>query len=309
MDGKEDVPLRARLDGGVATLTLDRPHRRNSLDLTLSRHLLLGLLCAGTIRGFARSSSPETAGPSARATMSRACGDGGWATAATPVRPHHLGRSLSAGLRGDPAPPQTRGGGSDRRRGGRGAEIACAADFRLADTRASIGSCLAGVGHVGNVVLMSRLTGPARATEIYLTGRMVSGTEAVHLGLFDRLCEPADFDRELAALTDRFAALPTASVGLFKELRERSWGSPPSTGCGFRTPTTSRPTPLWPTPARAWPRSRRSGRPASPGLTGAGACPVTSFAVPWGSVVAANGAASGPRPGPRPFAATTERVF
>ncbi|NEE43807.1 enoyl-CoA hydratase, partial [Streptomyces sp. SID8455] len=47
VDGKEDVPLRASLAGGVATLTLDRPHRRNSLDLTLSRHLLLGLMCAG----------------------------------------------------------------------------------------------------------------------------------------------------------------------------------------------------------------------------------------------------------------------
>ncbi len=41
VDGEEDVPLRASLAEGVATLTLNRPRRRNSLDLTLSRHLLL----------------------------------------------------------------------------------------------------------------------------------------------------------------------------------------------------------------------------------------------------------------------------
>lgn len=239
VDGKEVVPLRASLAGGVATLTLDRPHRRNSLDLTLSRHLLLGLMCAGDdprVRTVVITGSGGAfcAGDDVGSVRRWRLGD----RADTPFDPitsdaHYL-RVCEAILR-LPKPVVV---GLTGAAAGAGAEIACAADFRLADTRASIGSCLAGVGHVGNVVLMSRLTGPARATEIYLTGRMVSGDEAVRLGLFDRLCEPEDFDRELADLAGRFAALPTASVGLFKELRERSWGQPPSTGCGSRTRTT-----------------------------------------------------------------------
>ncbi|MFJ9688112.1 enoyl-CoA hydratase/isomerase family protein [Streptomyces bacillaris] len=231
VDGKEDVPLRASLDGGVATLTLDRPRRRNSLDLTLSRHLLLGLMSAGDDPGvrtvvITGSGGAFCAGDDVESVRRWRLGD----RVDTPFDPitsdaHylrvceailHLPKPVIAGLTGAAA--------------GAGAEIACAADFRLASTRASIGSCLAGVGHVGNVVLMSRLTGPARATEIYLTGRMVSGDEAVRLGLFDRLCEPEEFDGELAALASRFAALPTASVGLFKELRERSWGQPAEYG-------------------------------------------------------------------------------
>ncbi|MEI7030371.1 enoyl-CoA hydratase/isomerase family protein [Streptomyces pratensis] len=231
VDGRRDVPLRARFDCGVATLTLDRPHRRNSLDLTLSRHLLLGLMCAGDdprVRTVVVTGSGGAfcAGDDVDSVGRWRSGDRG----DTPFDPitsdaHylrvceamlHLPKPVVAGLTGAAA--------------GAGAEIACAADFRLADTRASIGSCLAGVGHVGNVVLMSRLAGPARATEIYLTGRMVSGAEAVRLGLFDRLCEPGDFERELGELAGRFAALPTASVGLFKELRERSWGQPAEYG-------------------------------------------------------------------------------
>lgn len=64
---------------------------------------------------------------------------------------------------------------------GAGAEIACAADYRLADDTAGIGSLPASVGHVGNVVLMSRPVGPAWATEIYPTGRMVPAAEALSL--------------------------------------------------------------------------------------------------------------------------------
>lgn len=231
VDGKEDVPLRASLAGGVATLTLDRPHRRNSLDLALSRHLLLGLMCAGDdprVRTVVITGNGGAfcAGDDVGSVRRWRLGD----RADTPFDPitsdaHYL-RVCEAILR-LPKPVVV---GLTGAAAGAGAEIACAADFRIADTRASIGSCLAGVGHVGNVVLMSRLTGPARATEIYLTGRMVSGAEAVHLGLFDRLCEPEDFDRELADLAGRFAALPTASVGLFKELRERSWGQPAEYG-------------------------------------------------------------------------------
>ncbi|MFF3559188.1 enoyl-CoA hydratase-related protein [Streptomyces sp. NPDC002574] len=227
VDGDGDVPLRAGQSGGVATLTLDRPHRRNSLTAGLSRHLLLGLLCAGddpsvrvvvlTGNGGAFCAGDDVdsvrrwrLGDRADAPFDPLTSDAHYLRVCEAML--HLPKPVVVALTGAAA--------------GAGAEIACAADYRLADSNAAIGSCLAGVGHVGNIVLMSRLTGPARATEIYLTGRMVAGEEAVRLGLFDRLCAPGELDAELAVLTASFAALPTASVGLFKELRERSWGQP-----------------------------------------------------------------------------------
>ncbi|SCD35260.1 enoyl-CoA hydratase-related protein, partial [Streptomyces sp. DvalAA-19] len=143
VDGKEDVPLRASLDGGVATLTLDRPRRRNSLDLTLSRHLLLGLMSAGDDPGvrtvvITGSGGAFCAGDDVESVRRWRLGD----RVDTPFDPvtsdaHylrvceailHLPKPVIAGLTGAAA--------------GAGAEIACAADFRLASTRASIGSCL-----------------------------------------------------------------------------------------------------------------------------------------------------------------------
>ncbi|MCW7943746.1 enoyl-CoA hydratase [Streptomyces hygroscopicus] len=225
------MPLRARLADRVATLVLDRPRHRNSLIHALSSHLLRGLLCAGDdpeVRTvvLAGSGGAFCAGDDVDSVRRWRLGD----RADTPFDPvtsdaHylrvceavlHLPKPVLAAVTGAAA--------------GAGAEIVCAADYRLADTTASIGSRLAGVGHVGNVVLLSRLVGPARATEIYLTGRMVPAAEALALGLFDRVCAPDAFSRELGALTEQFAALPTASIGLFKELRERAWGQPAEYG-------------------------------------------------------------------------------
>ncbi|WP_078591924.1 enoyl-CoA hydratase/isomerase family protein [Streptomyces megasporus] len=225
------VPLLASLHEGVAVLRLDRPERRNALTLPLSGALLEGLVRAGAdhrVRAVVlRGSGPAfCAGDDVPSVRRWLDGD----RADVPFDPvtsdaHylriceqmlHLPKPVVVGLTGATA--------------GAGAEIACAADYRLADDTAAIGSRLASVGHVGNVVLMSRLVGPARATEIYLTGRMVPAAEALSLGLVDRVVPAASFEAELAETARRFAALPTRSVGLFKELRERSWGQPAEYG-------------------------------------------------------------------------------
>ncbi|MER6127928.1 enoyl-CoA hydratase-related protein [Streptomyces sp. NPDC001795] len=231
IDPDPDIPLRAHMADRVATLVLDRPRHRNSLTHVLSSHLLQGLLCAGddpevrtvvlTGSGGAFCAGDDVdsvhrwrLGDRADAPLDPLTSDAHYLRVCEAIL--HLPKPVVAAVTGAAA--------------GAGAEILCAADYRLADTTAAIGSRLAGVGHVGNVVLMSRLVGPARATEIYLTGRMVPAGEALELGLVDRVCPPDAFSRELGALTEQFAALPTGSVGLFKELRERSWGQPAEYG-------------------------------------------------------------------------------
>ncbi|WP_194905461.1 enoyl-CoA hydratase/isomerase family protein [Catenulispora rubra] len=223
--------LLAELSEGVATLTLNRPERRNSLTHEMARDLLRGLVVA-------------SGDPQARVIVLR--GAGGTFCAgddvATVERWRHGDRAaapfdhltsdayylrICEAMLNAPKPVVAAVEGAAA---GAGADIACAADYRLLADSARIGSCLVGVGHVGHAVLMSRLVGPGRATEIYLTGRLVPAAEALAIGLADRVAPAEHFDKELAGLVGGFAQAPTRAIGLFKELRERSWGQPATTG-------------------------------------------------------------------------------
>ncbi len=109
---------------------------------------------------------------------------------------------------------------------GAGAELACAGDVRIASTRARLGSALVNVAQAGGLVMMSRLVGVARATEIYLSGALLDAREAERLGIFTKVVEPDELVEVALAEARRLAAAPTAAIGLFKELREQTIGQP-----------------------------------------------------------------------------------
>jgi enoyl-CoA hydratase/carnithine racemase len=105
---------------------------------------------------------------------------------------------------------------------GAGSEIACAADLRVGGPSTRFGSALVKIGHVGATCMLQRLVGPAKATEIYLTGRMVGVDEAHRIGLLDQVAPSDDELLEQATRTAiGLAAGPTKAIGLYKELRER----------------------------------------------------------------------------------------
>ncbi|MEW6284338.1 MAG: enoyl-CoA hydratase-related protein, partial [Candidatus Eremiobacterota bacterium] len=62
-------------------------------------------------------------------------------------------------------------------------------------------------------VFLPRLIAPARAWEMILTGRPVSGEEALHLGLVNRVCDPEDFDRHLEEFVQPLLQLSPAVHG------------------------------------------------------------------------------------------------
>jgi 2-(1,2-epoxy-1,2-dihydrophenyl)acetyl-CoA isomerase len=226
-----DETLAADLTDGVATLTLNRPERRNSLTRGMAEALLAALVVAGgdervrviVLRG---AGGMFCAGDDVAAVDRWRAGERDEAPFDPLTADAYYLRVCEAVLNA-PKPVIAAVEGAAA---GAGAEIACAADFRLFSADARIGSCLVRVGHVGNVVLMARLVGPGRATEIYLTGRLVPAAEALAIGLADRVAPPERFEKELAALAEDFARAPTRAIGLFKELRERSWGQPATTG-------------------------------------------------------------------------------
>jgi 2-(1,2-epoxy-1,2-dihydrophenyl)acetyl-CoA isomerase len=223
--------LLARLSGGVATLTLNRPKRRNSLTREMTRDLLRALVVAGgdpQVRVIVLRGAEGTfcAGDDVPAVDRWRHGDRD-AAPFDPLTSDAYYLRICEAMLTAPKPVVAAVEGAAA---GAGAEIACAADYRLLADSARIGSCLVAVGHVGNVVLMSRLVGPGRATEIYLTGRLVPAAEALAIGLADRVAPSERFDEELAGLAGNLAQAPTRAIGLFKELRERTWGQPATTG-------------------------------------------------------------------------------
>ena len=216
---------------GVATLVLDRPEARNSLTHVMSSTLLAGLLAAAAdpavrVVVLTGAGTAFCAGDDVGTVQRWRSGDRADAPFDHVTADAHYLRICEAILHA-PKPVVAAVNGAAA---GAGAEIACAADYRFASDAARIGSCLLGVGHVGNAVLMSRVAGPARATEIYLTGRLVPAAEALAIGLFDRVVPHGEFAPALAAFARDLAAAPTRAIGLFKELRERSWGQPAEYG-------------------------------------------------------------------------------
>jgi 2-(1,2-epoxy-1,2-dihydrophenyl)acetyl-CoA isomerase len=76
----------------------------------------------------------------------------------------------------------------------------------------------------GGTWLIPRLIGVARAKELLLLGRELSGEEAAEWGLVHRAVDDADVDATSAALVDRLAAGPTVALGLTKWLVHQGAG-------------------------------------------------------------------------------------
>ncbi|MDL9980177.1 enoyl-CoA hydratase/isomerase family protein [Microbacterium sp. ASV49] len=98
---------------------------------------------------------------------------------------------------------------------GGGAELAYAADIRIGTPGVRIGNPEPGLGIIaaaGASYRLPRLVGEAHATELLLTGRILSGDEAYAWGLLSSLHEPEDLHQAAEKLADRIAALDPLAV-------------------------------------------------------------------------------------------------
>lgn len=92
---------------------------------------------------------------------------------------------------------------------GGGAELAYAADFRIATARLRIGNPETSLGIIaaaGALWRLPRLVGYPLAAELTLAGRVLTGEEALAAGLVGELFEPGDLLTGAHALADRIAA-------------------------------------------------------------------------------------------------------
>jgi enoyl-CoA hydratase/carnithine racemase len=114
---------------------------------------------------------------------------------------------------------------------GGGLQIALGADLRFvrADAKLALREITFGITpDMGGTQLLPRMIGYERALDLIVTGRFVSGQEAVEIGLASRVCEDPKADA-LAFAAEIAGKSPTA-VRLCKELVAMSRTDPLSTG-------------------------------------------------------------------------------
>jgi enoyl-CoA hydratase len=191
----------------IAVVTIDRPERKNAVDRATAEAL------AAAFRRFDDDSSLSvailTGGGSvfcagadlkalAEGNGNRVADDGDGPMGPTRML---LGKPVIAAIEGYAVAG--------------GLELACWCDLRVAARDAVFGVYCRrwGVPLIdGGTVRLPRLIGMSHALDLILTGRGVSGDEAVRMGLANRLCEPGHALATAHELARSIAAFPQACM-------------------------------------------------------------------------------------------------
>ncbi len=213
-------------DGPVRIVTIDRPERRNAVDPATAAALMdafseldaddsasVGVLtgaggcfCAGADLKAVLEGWEKRGEPSARMTPDRG-----------PLGPTRMlmSKPLIAAVEGYAVAG--------------GLELALWCDLRVAATDAVFGVFCRrwGVPRVdGGTVRLPRLIGMSHALDLILTGRGVSGDEAVQMGLVNRLTEPGAALEAAVVLAHDLARLPQACLREDRASAYEQWGVP-----------------------------------------------------------------------------------
>ncbi|MET9794245.1 enoyl-CoA hydratase family protein [Nocardiopsis alba] len=207
-------------EGGVATVTLNRPERLNALTFEAYadlRDLLLelphrddtrALVLRGRGRGFCSGGDVDEIigrtlemAPDELLAFTRMTGEVIRAMRECPV-------PIIAGIQGTAA--------------GAGAVLALAADFRVASRSARFAFLFTKVGlagaDMGAAYLLPRVVGLGHATRILMLGDTIDSTEAERIGLIDPPVEDEELDTAVDRLARRLAEGPAFAYAQTKAL-------------------------------------------------------------------------------------------
>ena len=110
---------------------------------------------------------------------------------------------------------------------GAGAIVAMASDVRLGTARSKTAFLFNRVGlagcDMGACSILPRIIGQGRASELLYTGRALGGEEGERWGFFNRLCAPEALLEEAQALALEFAQGPTFANGITKIMLHQEW--------------------------------------------------------------------------------------
>ena len=119
---------------------------------------------------------------------------------------------------------------------GGGLELALACDIRLASTDAQMGFPEVGLGifpGMGGTQRTTRLIGKGRASELIFTGCQIDADEAVNIGLVNRAVPPHQLMAEARRLAERIARQGPVAVGRAKTAINQALQSDLDSGMAF----------------------------------------------------------------------------
>ena len=110
---------------------------------------------------------------------------------------------------------------------GAGAILAMASDLRYGTAGARVAFLFVRVGlagcDMGACAMLPRIIGQGRAAELLYTGRAMDGTEAERWGFFNALCAPDAVLAEAEAVARRLAEGPTLAHAMTKRMLHQEW--------------------------------------------------------------------------------------
>ena len=206
--------LRVEVGDAIATFTLDRPDALNSLTVPLKEELIKafrGVAKDPAVRVVIRTGAGRAfcAGQDLRERL-----EPGAAPLATEIRERF--NPLIVAMRGLEKPIV---GAINGIAAGAGASMAFACDIRIAAEGASFMLAFGKVGLVpdsGATWFLPRLVGPAKATELAMTGDPLSAADAERFGLVAKVVPAEALLDEARALAGRLAAGAPRALGLTK---------------------------------------------------------------------------------------------
>ena len=203
-------------DGGVATLTLNRPENRNALNLAMCEGLLAAAQAAA-------------ADPEVRLVLVRGAGAVFCAGAdlkerqgmdADQVRERRRkGFAAYSALEALPMPAVAVVQGAAV---GSGVEIAGACDFIVATPEAWFATPEAIRGTVGATQRLPRVLGLRLAKDLMFTGRRLPAEEAQRHGFVSRLVPAAELERELASIAKAICEAPPNALAFAKRCVDKA---------------------------------------------------------------------------------------
>lgn len=110
---------------------------------------------------------------------------------------------------------------------GAGAILAMASDLRIGTARSKVGFLFTRVGlsgaDMGACAILPRIIGQGRASELLYTGRFMDGVEAERWGFYNRLAEPEAVLGDAVALARSLADGPWAAHAMTKLALHEEW--------------------------------------------------------------------------------------
>jgi enoyl-CoA hydratase/carnithine racemase len=110
---------------------------------------------------------------------------------------------------------------------GAGSILAMASDLRFGTAKAKVAFLFVRVGlagaDMGACNMLPRIIGAGRAAELLYTGRVMDGVEAERWGFFNKLCEPASVLADAQAMAKSLADGPTFGHAMTKRCIHQEW--------------------------------------------------------------------------------------